>query len=82
MSGEVNDEFKVLGVLVDKIPVFCLNEKETITSLYKCTVTVRLGKTIRSLGCIYRRRHAGAKEAKKALAPYLIRMLRENKDLK
>jgi len=79
---EIDDCFKVLSVVVNKIPVFCLTEKKTITVLYKCTVTARNGKQIRRLGCICRRRGVDAEKAKKALVPYLIRMLKNNNDLK
>jgi hypothetical protein len=77
-----DDSFEVLGIVLNKIPVFCLYEKGTIRHLYKCTVTARIGNKIRSLGCIYRRRHGDAKDARKALVPYLKGALKANKDLK
>ena len=82
MPDKTDGDFKVLGTVVKRIPVFCLTQRGPITHLYKCTVTARTRHGIRSLGCIYRRidNKARAKDVKKILKPYLERMLKENKN--
>ena len=62
--------------------VNCDFTQKRIQHLYKCTVTARINKKIRSLGCIYRRRGGDTKTVTKVLKPYLIRKLRANKDLR
>ena len=65
----------------DKDKKFDYNQK-SIQHLYKCTVTARIDKKIRSLSCIYRRRGGDTKVVIKVLKPYLIRKLKANKDLR